>query len=381
MKILLVRLYPSEPKLNFYNIQGIGLAKALVDSGNKCDIVFYTNKQDRTQEIEYKGKKITIYWLKGKNILKNAFFGNKIIELAKNYDIVQSNEYDQIYNLKLNKRIGDKLIIYHGPYYSKFNKGYNIKCKIFDIFFANKNYKKVKLITKSELAKKFLQEKGYTDVTAIGVGLDADKITDNAVPNTKLAILNKIKPENFNLLYIGKIEPRRNTLFLIDVLEALIKKNSNVRLVLVGKGKKEYIEKVFQYAKQKQLNDYIIYEESIKQEDISLLYKKCDMFLLPTSYDIFGMVLLEAMYFGLPVLTTLNGGSSTIIKDGQNGFVCNIDDKQKWAQVIEELIQNEDLSHRIALNAKNTITDEFLWSKLVENFINVYKQKTNEKHE
>lgn len=381
MKILIVRLYPTEPKLNLYNIQEIGLAKALIDTGNKCDIVFYSKREERVQEIEYKEDKIKIYWLKGKNILKNAFFGNKIVKLSKNYDIVQTSEYDQIYNIKLSKKIGDKLIIYHGPYYSKFNKGYNIKCKIFDIFFANANYKKVKFITKSELAKKFLNEKGYTDATAIGVGLDDNKITENVAQNTKIELLNKINPEHFNLLYVGKIQPRRNTLFLIDVLESLIKKNTNVRLVLVGKGKKEYVEKVFQYAKQKNVYNYIIYEESVKQEDIKLVYEKCDMFLLPTSYDIFGMVLLEAMYFGLPVLTTLNGGSSTIIKDGQNGFVCDVDDKQKWTQVIEELIQNEDLSHRIALNAKNTIIDKFLWSKLVENFINVYKQKTNEKHE
>lgn len=65
------------------------------------------------------------------------------------------------------------MIIYHGPYSSKFTKGYNLKCKISDfIYLFNKDYKNTPCIAKSKLAEEFLRKKGFENVNTIGVGLD-----------------------------------------------------------------------------------------------------------------------------------------------------------------------------------------------------------------
>ena len=215
MKILIVRLFPDELNINNYNVQEVGLAKALVKKGHVCDIVLYTNKQENyIQEIEVEAnKKIKIYWLKGKKFLGNAFFDKELKNIINNYDIIQSGGYDQIYNAILNKKLNKPLLIYHGNYNSKYSKGYKKKCLVSDIFYLFfRDYKKVHFITKSKISTDFLNKKGYKNVETLGVGLDIDRFSKNVAINKKIEELKNNKQENNYLLYIGKIEERRNKL-------------------------------------------------------------------------------------------------------------------------------------------------------------------------
>lgn len=371
LKILIVRTYPNEINIKNYNVQEIGLAKALTTDGHQCDIVLYTEKEERTEQINVEDKQITIYWMKGTNILKNLFWPNKIFKLIEKYDIVQSCEYDQIYNLYFQKKIPQKFVIYHGPYYSEFNKRYNFKCKIFDRIFLNKKYKKVAIISKSALATKFLEKKGFRNITTLGVGLDSENLQEkNVIEKEKL----KFSSSKKHLLYIGKIEERRNILFLIDILSKVIKKNKNVDLILIGKGEKEYIEMVKKYIKDLNLENYVIYIEKVEQKDLKYVYKQSNIFLLPTKYEIFGMVLLEAMYFGLPTITTLNGGSSTIIDNNVNGYIYNETEIEKWIKTINYLLEQKEKQLEIGKNAKKTIEEKYLWNKLSKEFTRVYSE-------
>lgn len=76
----------------------------------------------------------------------------------------------------------------------------------------------------------------------------------------------------------------------------------------------------------------------MEQKYLSGVYNLADFFLLPTEYEIFGMVLLEAMYYKTVVLTTDNGGSSTLIDNGRNGYILK--DKKASELVIYYMIKN-----------------------------------------
>lgn len=377
MKILIIRTYPDELNIKNYNCQELGLAKALVKQGNICDIVLYTSKNEKYEEeiIVDDRKKIHIYYLKAKKFLKNVLFDKEDLKsIIKNYDIVQVAEYDQIGNIQI-KKIAKKMIIYHGPYSSKFTKGYNLKCKISDfIYLFNKDYKSTPCIAKSKLAEEFLRKKGFENVTTIGVGLDNARFNEKVNKSPKILELESAKKdENLRyLLYIGKIERRRNTLFLINLLHEINKTKNNVKLILIGKGESEYIEKVKKEIEKYKLNDKIIYIEKMQQEELSNIYKISDIFLLPTEYEIFGMVLLEAMYFGLPVITTYNGGSSTIIENEKNGFICDGMNMENWKNVIKELLEKEKLYNYISKNEIETINNYYTWNNLSNKFFEVY---------
>ena len=341
MKFLIVRMWPDVINVNSYNCQELGLAKALIRMGHSCDVVLYTNKKESYEDdYEFDGKNIHIFHLKAKKFLKNCFFEKKLYQIAKNYDIVQSSEYDQLGNLLLKKHC-KKMVIYHGPYKSMYTLKYNIKCLLSDfIYLFNSNYKKTQFLAKSNLAKEFLNKKGFKNVETIGVGLDADMLVNNlhCSNDVEKIIDNKNKYGYKYLLYIGKIEQRRNILFLIKLFSSVVKQDERARLVMVGKGNKNYIYKVKKLINKLDLKDKVVYMESLPQREISYLYENSSVFLLPTRYEIFGMVILESVYYGLPIITTLNGGSSTV--KSELIHISNLNNMNEWINSCLDILKD-----------------------------------------
>ena len=110
MKILIIRTFPGymNVRKNTYNIQEIGLAKALIRKGHICDIVFWTDKSPETVSYKFDGdKELKIFYLNGKNILNNAIYKD-LDELIAKYDIIQPAEHNQIYSAILAKNIRKK---------------------------------------------------------------------------------------------------------------------------------------------------------------------------------------------------------------------------------------------------------------------------------
>lgn len=372
MKILIVRMYPSVLNINNYNCQEIGLAKALTNEGHKVGIVLYTDKK-KNYEIDIEcndGKKIHVYYLKARNILKNCFFDKKLYEIVNRYDIVQSAEYDQIANIILRKKLKNKLIIYHGPYKSKYTKGYNLKCIISDFIIKfNKDYLNTKMMAKSTLAMQFLKKKGFRNCEIVGVGLDEERLIKNNGTDDKIEKL--FCKNNYKyLLYIGKIEDRRNIIFLLNILKKL---DNNVKLIIIGNGKEKYIRKVKSKIEDEKLGNRIIYFKQLSQEKLKTIYEKTDIFVFPSKYEIFGMVLLEAMYFGNVVVSSNNGGAETLINNRKNGYIIDDFNEKNWIDTINVVLKNNDSENmEIKSNASNTIKNNFLWNKLVKKIIENY---------
>lgn len=374
MKILIIRNYPSfmDVEHNTYNIQEIGLAKALIRKGHICDIVFWAKDEEKVVDYVFDDNKhINVYYRKGRNILKNAIYNN-IDDLIESYDVIQPCEYNQLQSWLLAKKYSDKTVIYHGPYYSPFNKGYNTMCKITDrLVLGTYKRKNTPFIVKSKLSEDFLVKKGIKNVTVAGVGVDLDAFKVNKadkIPENVKAI-DDIDSE-IKLLYIGRLEPRRNIPFLFDVLKGVRDKGVNAILVVIGTGDSQYKKTVFDYACKIGVIDSIYYIDKLEQKYLSCVYSICDIFVLPTYYEIFGMVLLEAMYFGKTAVTTENGGSDMLISNGDDGIVIKEFDVNKWVNAI---IENKD-DGRIGKNAEIKIKDRFVWDCLADKFIEIYKR-------
>lgn len=382
MKILIVRSYPSymEVENRTYNVQELGLAKALIRKGCQCDILFWTAEEEKEVRIPVGDNFVTVYYRKAVSILKNAIYtGCK--DLYETYDIIQTAEYNQFQSLWMALKYPKKHVVYHGPYYCAFNRNYNRFCALFDIFFLwIYKWKKTRFITKSKLACEYLVQKGIKAeyVRMVGVGIDEESlgvygsITSDIAH--KDAFLSRMKrDENKKLLYIGKIEPRRNIFFLLQILEELVKRKLPVRLYIIGDGEATYVSRVKSYIEEHKLGDHIVWEEKMEQRYLSEVYKASDLFLLPTIYEIFGMVLLEAMYFGIPVLTTQNGGSDTLIRDGENGYILRTDDVDGWVDIIEKYCHAQQDFFGMKEKATDTIQNMFTWDCLAEQFLEVYR--------
>lgn len=381
MKILIIRPWPSmlDVTKNTYNIQEVGLAKALTRRGHHTDILFWTDGDEMTVEIPMEGKMpIRVFYRHGKVVLKNVWFSGQD-ELFAQYDVLQSAEYNQMFSWHLAGKYPEKTVIYHGPYYSPFNKNYNRMCRVFDALFVGRYRRRgTRFLTKSELARKFLLEKRLSpeQVTTVGVGIDAELLKNRPdAGQTELEQKMRQQKKGLRLLYIGRIEPRRDPFFLLDVLAAVRRADPDTCLYIIGDGDEAYVQQVKKVLKEKGLEDCVFWQKKAPQYQMKGVYQSADIFLLPTEYEIFGMVLLEAMFFRRVVLTTPNGGADMLLSNGENGLVLEKDDPARWAHAVLDTMSDSVKKAKMEQAAYETVVHENTWDALAERFLKVYEER------
>ena len=365
-KILIIRTYPTIMNINTYNSQELGLAKAFIDKGYECDIVYYNGKKPTyIQKIDYKEKEINIYWLKAFKILNNGIFP-KLKKIASKYDFYQVSEYDQITSRFFYKKYPQRTYVYQGVYNSNISWKHNLKDFFFNHLFLSKKIKKnTKIITKSDLAKDDMLKLGFSNVYTVGVGMDFSRFN---------VFEHSIEKEK-TLLYIGRIEDRRNILFLIEVMNYVLKKYNDYKLKIYGSGDENYLKLVRKKIADLGLEDNVIINGMLPQNELAKIYKKSTLFLLPTKYEIFGMVLLESMYFGLPVITSNNGGASTLMQSKKYGLIIDDFDVEKWGEGIIELLSNHELYEEISFNARKNVVDNYSWEIIAEKILSIIRKE------
>lgn len=380
MRILIVRDVPGElnAKKMTYNIQEVGLATALRKKGHTCDILWCSNDHKyREEEIVSEGHTIKLYVVRSLDFLKNAWIKDAD-HIFEQYDVLQVCEYNQMYTRHLAKKYPKKFVCYHGPYYCEFNKNYNRMAKIFDMFFVDR-YRKLgsHFITKSGLAADYLKAKGIKNVTPIGVGLSASFLGgENVEMLPELEVIRDTKC--LKLLYIGVLEPRRNSLFMLDVIAKVKAMGVEFKQIVIGRFKDDiYKQEFWTRAETLGVKNNVIYIQRVEQKYLTHVYANTDIFLLPTIYDIYGMVLLEAMYFSMPTLTTINGGSNMMIESGKNGVVFKDFNASEWAECIENLSHDLNKAKMMGQLAHEKIVNEYTWDKLADKFIEAYKKRIN----
>ncbi|WP_242439771.1 glycosyltransferase family 4 protein [Ligilactobacillus salivarius] len=363
-KILYVRSGPYKVNLSGYNLQELGLGKAFCNLGYDVDILYYSDKND-VQLIKTSRNTLRILWTKGIRLLRSGVYPSILKkEFLNQYDYVFISEYSQVMAVLLN-RLHDNVYVYNGPYYNLFKLKFiePLYDKLF-VKFLNKRSKKI--FCKTAMAESYLKNKGFTNTKTVGTGIDLDNYRNtHSIDGTTQKLLNKMRG-NKNILYVGSIIPRKNVELIVKSFVNYREKNSDnkSKLIIIGKGSKKYTA----YCKSlipKELESSVLWVEYLNNSQLKYVYDEADIFMLPSKQEIFGMVLLEAMYFGKPVIASLSAGSDTLIEDGYNGYIINNENIDNWSKKIEELLENDNLRENIGEKAHNTIIEKFTWDKIV----------------
>lgn len=165
--------------------------------------------------------------------------------------------------------------------------------------------------------------------------------TENTTPNQK-------KNGKFIFLTVGRLAPEKNMEIQIEAMKEIIKENRDVELWIVGEGpeKKKLEAKIKKFR----------LEGMVKffgwQENMAEYYHQASAFLLTSNYEGWGLAVIEAAGFGLPIIMTDVGCAGEVIKNRQNGIVIKIGDKKSLTAAMLELLQNPDLRVKIGDEAK-----------------------------
>ncbi len=194
------------------------------------------------------------------------------------------------------------------------------------------------------------------------------KVIPNAVfvPN----IFQKPKHTNIRLTFLGLIGDRKGIFDLLIVIKRLITNGYNIELSIGGNGD---IKRLKSSIKRLGLEKYIHFLGWIDDTSRDRLLKQTDIFILPSYAEGMPMSILEAMAYGIPVVSTLVGGIPELVKDEDSGILFNPGDLMKLYECIARLINSEGLRDAFGTKARNIIIKKHSTGRTIRLLENTYK--------
>ena len=176
------------------------------------------------------------------------------------------------------------------------------------------------------------------------------------------------------LLFVGKLGPRKGVDILLRALPRVLNE-MRVKLVLAGAGKQEPYRSL---AENLNISEHVLFLGRVSDERLRLLFSSCDLFVLPSRLEGLGIVLLEAMAAGKPIVAAKVGGIPEIVQSGQNGILVEPDNDGALAQAIIQFISDKALSGSIGENNARIARSQYNWQSAAQKTEQVYKAALNQ---
>lgn len=174
------------------------------------------------------------------------------------------------------------------------------------------------------------------------------------------------------VLSVGRLDdPRKNINLLLEAY-ALIADNIRSRLRLVLAGIVGPTDSFWQRAECLRLRDRVEFIQHPCHDDLVALYQKASMFALPSDEEGLGVVLLEAMACGIPVISTRSGGPDNVITNSEDGYLVPLDDAAALADRIAQLYLDESLNRAVGQRARITIEQRYAEEVTGKVFLDVW---------
>lgn len=364
--LVIVRTSGSILDLTTYNCQELGLAQSLENRGVNVSLILAGNESKHVQI-----GKISVYYCKLVALNQQIAYFKNICALLRQLkpSLIQIHEiglFMSWFIARWARKNHVPSVLIQGNYRTTQKPIKKQFEQLFNAIFGKSVLKTVSAIGyKTHKANQYVQSYIKKKSFPTYIGLDNSKFKGESTHNWQKEL--KLDEKKV-LLYVGALEKRRNPSLLIETLSKL---SSDVVLILVGLGtlQNESIE----LAQKLGVANRCFFLGALKQTELPSLYHCADLFLLASDYEIYGMVILEAMYFGVPVVSTLTAGSESIINHGNDGIIINSLDSNQWAEQVENLLQHPDCLNSMRIAASKKINEELLWDKAVDGFIELYK--------
>lgn len=369
MKILIiVTMTNNFGTKGFYNSQEIGMAEAFVEKGYYVDVYkAVRDGEEITRENIFDHCWIT--YIPCKHLGANGLLS--LNYLKPEYDAVIQFADTQltvprIYKWCLKNKI--KYIPYIGITRSQsINK---VIRKIINLMYKRNLsvFKKSYCVVKNGDAYHSLKKDGIKNVTIAPVGVNLKMLHKNYLIDSGDDLRYKwgYSVDDKIILFVGRLEEDKRPIDLLRIIRQLYSENKNYRLILVGKG--YYSDAVEKFIKENCLQSCVNWIKQIENKDIWELYRICTFFINLNKTEIFGMVLLEAMYYECNVVALNAPGPAQMLIDGKNGYLVNSDN-----ELMDRIRGEKDES--LGKRAHERVVCEFTWKQTITKFVRIITKK------
>lgn len=210
-----------------------------------------------------------------------------------------------------------------------------------------------------ELIKLNPKVKEYCSV--INLGLDE--------PDVKQSAISFLFP---TLLCCGRVVNEKGFDLVIEAVSIILKKYPGIKLIIAGDGpaKNDLIQLTEKLGIQKNV-DFLGW---VNPDEISNIINRSSIVIVPSRWkEAFGLVALQAMQLGRPVIATNTGGLPEIIEHNSNGILVEKENPKAIANAVIFLIENKEQAESLGLKGKETVQTKFTWNQNVDAYNKLYK--------
>lgn len=210
-------------------------------------------------------------------------------------------------------------------------------------------------------------------VTVIPNGIEFERFTpipDGSVFREKYGI------DGTMILYAGRLASNKGLTYLLDAFNRILPGVPGAKLVLVGQdeGLRADLEK---QAEALGVAEKVIFTGHLKDDGLfRAAYAACDIFALPSEYEAFGIVLLEAMACEKPCVGTRVGGVPEVIEEGKTGLIVEYADSKALGDALLKILSDAQLKKEMGVRGRTRVEDNFTWKHVVDEIEKVYGEIT-----
>ncbi|KXB03934.1 hypothetical protein AKJ47_01345 [candidate division MSBL1 archaeon SCGC-AAA261G05] len=249
----------------------------------------------------------------------------------------------------------------------------SIKKRFYD-FFGNKILNDFEVITA-------LSETQKSQLEKIGVKDDKIEIVPNAVNAEKwLEDLERIDgdfKEEYEIntkhfgIVVGRLDWNKGIEDFVKAVRYIVEDNLSFIGVVIGPDPKNLKNGFEKMSKKLGVSENVIFTGKVPFKDLVLAYKQADLLLLPSFYEGFPTVVMEAMLSQTPVIATPNGGTKHLVKEGETGYLCEYGNPSSIYQKIKYIVK-VGREENVVENAYFLVKNKYTWSNLIERLEEIY---------
>jgi glycosyltransferase involved in cell wall biosynthesis len=175
------------------------------------------------------------------------------------------------------------------------------------------------------------------------------------------------------VLFVGRLEKQKNLYLYLDAVYEIIEDGfANVLFLIIGDGSER--EGLRRKTRQLNIEANLRWIPYVKRSLLPSYYAACDVLVLPSLYEGFARVLMEAAMAGRPIVTTDVSGADDIIVNGESGFIVPINNKDELKKKVLVLLNDEYLAKRMGEEARNMMRKKYDYEILLRKQIEIWSE-------
>ncbi len=213
-------------------------------------------------------------------------------------------------------------------------------------------------------------------ISVIPGGVDLDLFHPRSNVEARAAI--GLDPTQRVLLFVGRIQRLKGLEVLLRAFASLKDLEQPARVLVVG-GQPSTVHEAREIARLQHLAtrlgiaDRVTFSGAVPHERLPLYYAAADVTVMPSSYESFGLVAVESLACGTPVVATRVGGLTSIVRDGETGFLVPWRDPALFAERLRLVLDNGELRQRLAAQARPSV-ERYSWQRIADEHLAMYDE-------